>query len=68
MAPGEQCKNHAETVSEIHEKLDRILEKLGEGRVNFATLALRIKIVESVVYGGVAVILLTQWKAIFGAG
>ena len=42
---------------EIDRKVTQILDRLGKGDVSLATIALRVKILELVVYGGVSITL-----------
>lgn len=48
------CAQH----SRIEKKLDRIIQILGDGRTHFATIGVRLKRIEQVVYGGVSVVLI----------
>jgi hypothetical protein len=46
-----ECSQQA-LLERIEAKLDKIQERLGEGAVNFATSAMRIRALEVITYGG----------------
>ena len=50
--PGHEC-TQADALARIDAKLDQVLERLAKGDTNFATLQLRVRALEVVVYGGV---------------
>jgi len=55
------CASHAviaEATKSMGAKLDIIISRLGDGQTNFATLELRVKWLERIVYGAVALILM----------
>jgi len=56
-----QCEMHdnfEKTVTLLHKKLDMIIDRLGKGDIDIATLALRVKTLERIVYGAVGATLL----------
>ena len=53
----------SDPLESINEKLDKIIKRLGEGDVTLATLNLRVKIMELVVYGGIAIVLISYLKS-----
>lgn len=64
---GDDCRNYAEIgrrLKEISGDTKSILERLGKGDVDFATLKLRLDFLERIVYGAVAVALLAVATAI----
>lgn len=64
--PGE-CQQHQtmmDSIKNFDKKLDEILKRLGNGDVNFATISLRIKLLEIVVYGAVSIGLIAVARAL----
>lgn len=62
MADSPFCPEHkslADKVDEIHVDVKAILLAISRGDTTFATIVLRLKILELVVYGGVGLVLLT---------
>lgn len=53
----EPCQQHqtmVDTLRNFEKKLDKILERIGTGDVNFATISVRLKFLEALVYGSLA--------------
>ena len=60
----DHCEGHKEFTEKIDKKLDTIILRLGKGDVSLATLALRIRLMEVVVYGSLVTFLATQFKSL----
>lgn len=61
------CPQHeglAEDIREIKRTLTTILRVLGDGKVNFATLALRVTVLERIVFCAVGALVLASGGAI----
>ncbi len=61
------CDRHQELaadIREIKEYLAVISEALGNGKINFATLGLRVRTLERIVFAGVGLLLLASAGAI----
>lgn len=53
----EPCQQHQSMVDSLKKfegKLDEILKRMGSGDVNFATIEVRLKFLEALVYGSLA--------------
>jgi hypothetical protein len=63
------CPEHAgikSGIDEIQLDMKEVLRRLGTGDVNFATIEIRIKNLELIVYGAVGVALLSLATALVG--
>lgn len=65
-----ECDKHKDFEDKIDKlitKVEKVLTTLADGKVNFATIHLRLRILETIVYGGVGISLIYLLKTILAA-
>lgn len=63
---GQLSKQLNDVRNEVREGFAEVSRRLGTGDTTFATLQLRLRIIESIVYGGVSIFLIAGAERILG--